>query len=73
VVEDVSLGVGKDTVFALLGPNGAGKTTIFNIIRGDILPDTGDVIINGTSVIRHPRKARTSLGVCPSSLLLTLN
>jgi ABC-type multidrug transport system fused ATPase/permease subunit len=33
VVDDVSLGVGKDTVFALLGPNGAGKTTIFNIIR----------------------------------------
>ena len=33
VVDDVSIGVGKDTVFALLGPNGAGKTTTFNIIR----------------------------------------
>jgi len=32
VVDDVSIGVGKDTVFALLGPNGAGKTTTFNII-----------------------------------------
>ncbi|KAF4612016.1 hypothetical protein D9613_004324 [Agrocybe pediades] len=65
VVDDVSLGVSKDTVFALLGPNGAGKTTTFNIIRGDILPDIGDVFINGTSVVRHPRTARSSLGVCP--------
>ena len=34
VVDDVSLGVSRDTIFALLGPNGAGKTTCFNIIRG---------------------------------------
>jgi len=33
VVDDVSFGVGKNTVFALLGPNGAGKTTTFNMIR----------------------------------------
>ncbi len=33
VLDDVSLGVSKDAMFALLGPNGAGKTTTFNIIR----------------------------------------
>jgi len=33
VVDDVSLGVSRDTIFAMLGPNGAGKTTCFNIIR----------------------------------------
>lgn len=33
VVDDVSLGVSRDTVFAMLGPNGAGKTTTFNLIR----------------------------------------
>ena len=32
---------------------------------GDIFPDSGDVLIQGTSVIRHPRTARLSLGVCP--------
>ncbi|GBE77297.1 hypothetical protein SCP_0101700 [Sparassis crispa] len=36
VVDDVSMGVPKDTIFALLGPNGAGKTTTFNMIRGDL-------------------------------------
>ncbi|TFK42170.1 hypothetical protein BDQ12DRAFT_710453 [Crucibulum laeve] len=65
VVDDVSLGVSRDIVFALLGPNGAGKTTTFNLIRGDVIPDTGDVLIDGTSVVSHPQTARLSLGVCP--------
>ena len=33
VVDDVSYGVSRDTIFAMLGPNGAGKTTTFNMIR----------------------------------------
>lgn len=65
VVDDVSLDIPRDTIYALLGPNGAGKTTTFNIIRGDVVPDCGDVFIQGTSVITHPRLARTRLGVCP--------
>ncbi|KAL0575023.1 hypothetical protein V5O48_006952 [Marasmius crinis-equi] len=65
VVDDVSLGVSRDSIFALLGPNGAGKTTTFNMIRGDVVPDEGDIFITGTSVIRHPKTARSGLGVCP--------
>lgn len=33
--------------------------------EGDIIPDLGDVLIQGVSVVRHPRTARLSLGVCP--------
>ncbi|KAI0714652.1 P-loop containing nucleoside triphosphate hydrolase protein [Earliella scabrosa] len=65
VVDNVSFGVSKDTIFALLGPNGAGKTTTFNVIRGDVIPDEGDVLINDVSIVHHPRSARLSLGVCP--------
>ncbi|OSD01185.1 P-loop containing nucleoside triphosphate hydrolase protein [Trametes coccinea BRFM310] len=65
VVDSVSFGVQRDTIFALIGPNGAGKTTTFNIIRGDTHPDHGDVLINGRSITRHTQSARESLGVCP--------
>lgn len=63
-VDDVSFGVGNET-FAMLGPNGAGKTTTFNIIRGDIRPTKGDVLINGLSIVNEPASARVSLGVTP--------
>lgn len=65
VVDDVSLGVPRDTICALVGPNGAGKTTTCSIICGDVVPDMGDVLINGVSVVHHPRIARILLGVCP--------
>ncbi|OBZ68485.1 ABC transporter A family member 2 [Grifola frondosa] len=41
------------------------ETTTFNVIRGDTVPDQGDVLINDISVVHHPRSARLSLGVCP--------
>ncbi|KAH9830408.1 uncharacterized protein C8Q71DRAFT_862423 [Rhodofomes roseus] len=65
VVDNASFGVSQNTVLALLGPNGAGKTTTFNMIRGDVIPDSGDVLINGISVVKNPRTARLALGVCP--------
>ncbi len=43
VADDINLNIPRDTIFTLLGPNGAGKTTTFKIIRGDVVPDTGDV------------------------------
>jgi len=64
-VEDVSFGVGKDTIFAMLGPNGAGKTTAFNIIRGQLTANNGDVFLNGMSITTQSSRARVSLGVCP--------
>ncbi|KAH9920558.1 P-loop containing nucleoside triphosphate hydrolase protein [Epithele typhae] len=64
-VEDVSFNVSKDTIFALLGPNGAGKTTTFNMIRGDMTPDSGEIFVNGHSVVANTKAARFSLGVCP--------
>lgn len=29
------------------------------------MPDRGDILLNGISVVRHPRQARLGLGVCP--------
>ena len=34
-------------------------------LGGEVIPEHGDVLINGVSVIRHPRSARLALGVCP--------
>ncbi|EIN14277.1 hypothetical protein PUNSTDRAFT_96008 [Punctularia strigosozonata HHB-11173 SS5] len=65
VLHDVTLGVSRGTIFGLLGPNGAGKTSLFRQICGDLTPDRGNILIENTSVVRHPRIARLNLGVCP--------
>lgn len=47
VVKDLSLAVEPGTVYGFLGPNGAGKTTTIRMIMEIILPDTGQILING--------------------------
>jgi simple sugar transport system ATP-binding protein len=37
-------------IHALLGENGAGKSTFVKIISGQLIPDSGDVIIDGKSI-----------------------
>jgi ATP-binding cassette subfamily F protein 3 len=39
----ISFNVGARDRIAVIGPNGSGKTTIFEIIAGEISPDTGDI------------------------------
>jgi ABC-type branched-subunit amino acid transport system ATPase component len=46
-VRGVSFDVKRGAATSLVGPNGAGKTTIFNLITGEIRPDTGSVLFDG--------------------------
>jgi branched-chain amino acid transport system ATP-binding protein len=50
-VDDVSFDVKAGAIQALIGPNGAGKTTVFNMIAGVFRPDTGDVLLDGKSLL----------------------
>lgn len=38
---------------AILGPNGAGKSTLLQLLNGLIIPDSGQVIVDGLPVIRE--------------------
>lgn len=48
---EVSFAVQKGEIFGLIGPNGAGKTTIFNVITGSIVPNQGDILLEGQSLL----------------------
>ena len=62
-LNEVSLEVGEQQMFALLGPNGAGKTTLIHILSTLLLPDAGTAFVAGVDVIRQPLKARRRLGI----------
>jgi branched-chain amino acid transport system permease protein len=56
-VQDVSLQLRKNAILGIIGPNGAGKTTLFNLLNGFLLPDAGEVLIDGHNMVgRKPHE-----------------
>jgi len=51
VLRDITLSLPESGVVALLGPNGSGKTTLLKCFLGMVLPDSGDIIFGGRSVL----------------------
>ncbi|QYR19077.1 ABC transporter ATP-binding protein [Paenibacillus sp. sptzw28] len=57
-VTGISLDVGKGELITLLGPSGCGKTTVLRSIGGFLEPDSGDILIEGRSVLKLPPEKR---------------
>ncbi|MFC4808747.1 ABC transporter ATP-binding protein [Paenibacillus sp. GCM10023250] len=57
-VKSISLDVRKGELVTLLGPSGCGKTTVLRSIGGFLEPDSGDILIEGTSVLKAPPEKR---------------
>ncbi len=50
-VSDVSFDLAAGELLALIGPNGAGKTTCFNMLNGQLRAESGEVKLNGESIL----------------------
>jgi branched-chain amino acid transport system ATP-binding protein len=59
----VSFGVAAGEMVAMIGPNGAGKTTCFNVLNGQLAPDAGEVLLDGTSLLGRAPHRIARLGV----------
>jgi branched-chain amino acid transport system ATP-binding protein len=53
-LDGVSFDVEEGQISGLIGPNGAGKTTAFNVITRLYKPDSGDVLLDGASLLKQP-------------------
>ncbi|MBV9020511.1 MAG: ABC transporter ATP-binding protein [Ktedonobacteraceae bacterium] len=50
-VQDVNLHIRPKEIMSIIGPNGAGKTTVFNLITGIYRPTSGDILLQGKSLV----------------------
>ncbi len=62
-VNGVSFQLAAGELLALIGPNGAGKTTCFNMINGQLRPDSGAVIFDGQDLLGLSPRRIWRLGV----------
>ena len=53
-VDDVSISVSSGEIFGFVGPNGAGKTTLIKTIVGIHEPTSGDILLDGKSILTDP-------------------
>jgi branched-chain amino acid transport system ATP-binding protein len=51
-LDGVSFDVDEGHISGLIGPNGAGKTTAFNVITRLYKPDSGEVLLDGSSILK---------------------
>ena len=64
VLKGIDLSIKEGGIFSILGPNGSGKTTLIKAILGMVLPDSGEIFINGKS-LKNNFKYREEIDYLP--------
>jgi len=50
--------------YAVVGPNGSGKTTLIKSILGMVVPDRGEILVDGKSILQNS-SYRQMIGYMP--------
>jgi len=62
-IDDVTLDFPSGSLSAVIGPNGAGKSTFFNLISGALLPDGGQILVDGEEITGRSQAAIVRRGL----------
>ena len=63
IVNNVSISVRPGEIVGLLGPNGAGKTSTFNLVVGNLKPNSGEIFMNNIRITEYSLPMRSLLGL----------
>ncbi|MGC9337282.1 MAG: ABC transporter ATP-binding protein [Candidatus Cloacimonadia bacterium] len=56
--DSISFSLDEGEILGILGPNGAGKTTLIKQIATLLIPDEGEILYRGVSLVKHPEIMR---------------
>lgn len=63
VLQELSLQLDKGTITCIVGPNGAGKSTVLRVISGLLKVSSGEVILDGASLVGKGTEEILRMGV----------
>ena len=67
IYDDISLQIRRGQITAIMGPSGTGKTTLLRLIGGQLVPDQGEVLLDGQNIASMSRAelfaARARMGM----------
>ena len=66
-IDNLNLKIEDGEIFGFLGPNGAGKTTTIKMITGILKSDEGEILIDGTDILKEPVEAKKKFGFVPDN------
>src|SRR5271170_6005989 len=62
-LNSVSFDLHSGQILGLIGPNGAGKTTLFNCLSRLYQPSSGDILMEGASILKRPPHRIAEIGI----------
>lgn len=62
-LDHISLEIGSGEFFGLLGPNGAGKTTTIKLLSTLLIPDEGEILVDGERLTRNSTEVKRKLSM----------
>lgn len=72
-VDSLSLEIESGKIFGLLGQNGAGKTTTIKMLCGLLSPDSGDAVVEKSSIVTELQKVKKVVSVSPQETAVAKN
>lgn len=71
VINDLNLTIQKGKSVALIGESGAGKSTMADILLGLLVPEQGDIEVDGVSIYQMMDSWKATIGYVPQAVFLT--
>ena len=62
-VNNLSFDIEENSIMSLIGPNGAGKTSAFNCLTGFYKASEGEIVFQGTNIVREKPFKITKMGM----------
>ena len=66
-VDDLNLHIAPGEIYGFIGHNGAGKTTALKSVAGIMQFDSGEILIDGTSIQRDPIGCKKKMAYIPDN------